>query len=173
MRAKILKLHPKTIDKLKRLKKESEIDGAYRVAKRLHAILLNNDGNTSGQISNLLDAPRSCVTEWITNYEQYGFGGLLEGYRSGRPAGLTDSQKGELSDIVESGPVAYGFLSGVWTAVMIGRVIQNEFSIEYDARHVRRILDDLGFSLQRPKRLLANADLKETESLDSLCLPAN
>jgi transposase len=171
MRAKILKLHPKTIDKLKRLKKESEIDGAYRVGKRLHAILLNYYGKTSGQISNLLDAPRSCVTEWITNYERYGFDGLLEGYRPGRPAGLTDIQKKELSDIVESGSVSYGFLSGVWTAVMIGRVIRNEFGIEYDARHVRRILDDLDFSLQRPKRVLANADPKKQNRWISYVYP--
>ena len=59
---------------------------------------------------------------------------------------------------MESGPLSYGFLSGVWTAVRVGRVIQDEFRIEYDARHVRRILDELDFSLQRPKRLLANAD---------------
>jgi transposase len=158
MRAKVLKLHPKTVEKLKRLKKESEKDGAYRVSKRLHAVLLNHDGNTSGEISSLLQIPRSCVTQWLSHYEQYGHEGLLEGHRSGRPAGLSDSQKKELADIVESGPVAYGFLSGVWTAVMIGHVIQNEFDIEYDARHVRRILDGLGFSVQRPKRLLANAD---------------
>ena len=159
MRAKFLKLHSKTVAKLKKSRKEAEIDGAYRVAKRLHAIILNSEGNTSGDISHILDTPRSCVCQWLNNYEQYGYDGLLEGYRSGRPSGLTDSQKEILSDIVESGPVAYGFLSGVWTAVMIGHIIQSEFNISYDSRHVRRILDELDFSLQRPKRLLANADL--------------
>lgn len=158
MRARVLKLHPKTIVKLQKLKKESETDGAYRVVKRLHSILLNCEGKTSGRISSLLHVPRSCVTQWLSNYEQYGFDGLLEGHRSGRPSGLSATQKKEISDIVESGPMSYGFLSGVWTAVMIGQVIKDEFGIEYDARHVRRILDDLDFSLQRPKRLLANAD---------------
>jgi len=158
MRARILNIHPKTLYKLKRLKKESEIDGVYRVAKRIHAILLNNNGKTSGEISNLLGSPRSCVTKWISNYEQYGYDSLLEGYRSGRPAGLTVEQKKELSDIVESGPIAYGFLSGIWTSIMIRAVIANEFNLEYDARHVRRILNELDFSVQRPKRILANAD---------------
>ena len=101
MCAKILKLHPKTVDKLKRLKKESEADGAYRVAKRLHAVLLNHSGNASGKISSLLHAPRSCVIQWLSNYENYGYDGLLEGHRSGRPSGLTDKQKSELSDIVD------------------------------------------------------------------------
>jgi hypothetical protein len=60
--------------------------------------------------------------------------------------------------MVESGPVSYGFLFGLWAAVMRGQVSKNEFSVEYDARHVRRILDELDFSLQRSQRLLANAD---------------
>jgi transposase len=143
---------------LKKQKKEAEMDGAYRVAKRIHAVLLNHKGKTSGEISELFSAPRSCVKQWLADYEAHGYEGLLEGHRSGRPSGLTVVEKQALSDIIESGPVSYGFLSGVWTAVIIGRVIKNEFDIEYDARHVRRILDELNFSLQRPKRLLANAD---------------
>lgn len=161
MRALILKLHPNTIKKLFRIKKESEIDGQYRVAKRIHAILLNHEGHTSGEIAKLLKAPRSKVSNWLSNYLLHGEESVLEGHRSGRPSQLSVKQKQELSDIVESGPVSYGFLSGVWTAVMIGHVIQNEFSVEYDARHVRRILDELDFSLQRPKRFLAKADPKK------------
>jgi len=158
MKALSLKLHPNTVKKLLRMKKESEIDGQYRVAKRIHAALLNHEGNTSGQIAKLLKAPRSKVSHWLANYSKYGEESFLEGYRCGRPGKLSIEQKQELSDIVESGPISYGFLSGVWTAVMIGKVISNEFGVEYDARHVRRILDELDFSLQRPKRLLAKAD---------------
>jgi transposase len=161
MKALILKLHPNTIKKLFRMKKESEIDGQYRVAKRIHAIILNHEGKTSGEIANLLKAPRSKVSNWISNYLLYGEESVLEGYRSGRPAKLTIEQKQELSDIVESGPISYGFLFGVWTAIMIGSVIQNEFGVEYDSRHVRRILDELDFSVQRPKRFLAKADPKK------------
>ena len=159
MRARYLQLHYKTAEKLLQLQKEAEKDGQYRVAKRMHAVLLNHDGKTSGAIADILKAPRSKVSLWLSNYEQYGYESFLEGYRSGRPSGLTEQQKMELADIIDSGPVAYGFSSGIWTAIMIGQVIQNEFGIGYEARHVRRILGDLDFSVQRPKRLLANADL--------------
>ena len=47
MRARLLDLHPRTIKKLLRLKKEAEGDGAYRVARRIHAVLLNHDRYTS------------------------------------------------------------------------------------------------------------------------------
>jgi transposase len=161
MKALFLKLHHNTVKKLLRMKKESEVDGQYRVAKRIHAAILNHEGKTSGQIATLLKSPRSKVSNWLSNYSKYGEESFLEGHRSGRPGKLSAKQKQELSDIVESGPISYGFLSGVWTAVMIVKVINNEFSVEYDARHVRRILDELDFSLQRPKRVLTKADPKK------------
>ena len=134
------------------------MEGAYRVAKRIHAVLLNHDEYTSGQIALLLDASRSKVSEWLKNFESYGYDALLEGHRSGRTPALSEKQRQELEDIVDSGPVAYGFTSGVWTSPMIRQVIEMEFGVSYHPGHVRKLLHDLGFSVQRPKRKLARAD---------------
>lgn len=158
MRARQLHLRSSTRHRLRRLRKEAEADGAYRVAKRIHAILLNNEGRTSGDIAHLLDAPRSKVSQWLNDYERLGFDGLLEGQRSGRPSELTAAQRQSLEDILDSGPQAYGFLSGVWSAPMIRRVLSEEVEVDYSVRHVRRLLHRLGFSVQRPKRVLARAD---------------
>ena len=158
MQPRVLCLHPRTVKKLLRLRKEAEIDGQYRVAKRIHAVLLNNDKKTSGEISSILKTPRSSVTLWLSNYEKHGYDSLLEGHRTGRPASLTNKQKIELADIVDSGPIAYGYMSGIWTSIMIAQIIENEFSVNYDPRHVRRILDEMNFSVQRPRKVLANAD---------------
>ena len=110
MRPRILHLHFKTAEKLRRLKKEAECDGAYRVAKRIHAVLLNNSGRTSGEISEILQSPLSRVSQWLRDYEEHGYEGLLEGYRSGRYPRLSGEQKTALADIIDSGPVAYGYL---------------------------------------------------------------
>ena len=158
MRPRMLHVHVKTYRKLLRLITEAEQDGAYRVAKRIHAVVLNADGRTSGEVAHILKAPRSKVSEWFSNYEAYGVEGLLEGYRSGRPARLNEEQKTTLTDIVESGPVAYGFDCGVWTSPMVGRVIEEEFDVTYHPGHVRKLLHDIGFSVQRPRRVLARAD---------------
>ena len=99
----------------------------------------------------------SRVSEWLKNYEQYGHEGLLEGYRPGRPPVMTPAQERSLADILDSGPVAYGFLSGVWTRPMITRLIQEEFGIRYHPGQVRRLLHNLGFSVQRPRRKRARA----------------
>ena len=69
MLARLLRLHPSTYKRLVRLGKEAERDGAYRVAKRLQAVVLNSEGQTSGELARILKAPRSKVSEWLQRYQ--------------------------------------------------------------------------------------------------------
>lgn len=163
MRPRIIALHPSTFRKLTRVQREAEREGAYRVARRVHAVLLNSEGRSSGEVAAILRAPRSRVSEWLANFEQYGLEGLLEGFRPGRPPRLGEAQLVQLYDIVESGPVAYGYESGVWTSPMIARVIEEEFGVSYHPGHVRKLLHAIGFSVQRPRRVLARADAEEQD----------
>ena len=158
MLPRLLRLHHGTQQKLIRLSKQAEKDGAYRVAKRLRAVVLNSEGHTSSELAKILQAPRSKVSEWLHRYQSQGVEGLLEGYRSGRPAELTQEQRQQLGDILDSGPAAYGLDSGIWTSPMIAWVIEEEFGVQYHPGHVRRLLHTLGFSVQRPRRVLARAD---------------
>ena len=141
-----------------RLSKEAQRDGAYRVAKRLQAVVLNSAGHTSGELAGILKAPRSKVSEWLARYEAHGLEGLLEGYRSGRPPQLTATQRDQFGDILDSGPVAYGLDSGLWTSPLIAWVIEEEFGVRYHPGHVRKLLHGLRLSVQRPRRRLARAD---------------
>ncbi|MGA8622126.1 MAG: IS630 family transposase [Candidatus Sulfotelmatobacter sp.] len=158
MLPRILRLHPSTYQRLVQLSKEAEREGAYRVAKRLQAVVLNSQGRTSGELAEVLQAPRSKVSEWLARYQTHGVEGLLEGQRSGRPAQLTPRQRQQLGDILDSGPVAYGLDTGVWTSPMIAWVVQEEFGVQYHPGHVRKLLHEMNFSVQRPKRVLARAD---------------
>ena len=160
---RLLRLHPRTYGRLLRLRKEAEREGAYRVAKRLQAVLLNSEGRTSGELAGILKAPRSQVSEWLSRYQAYGVEGLLEGYRSGRPPQLREPQRKQLEDLLDSGPVAYGLDSGVWTSPLIAWVIEAEFGVGYHPGHVRKLLHALGFSVQRPRRLLARADAAQQD----------
>src|SRR5438552_2908803 len=163
MRSRFLRLTAKKARELSALKREAEKDGAHRVARRIHAVLLNHQEYTSGEIAQLLEAPRSKVSLWLGQYESHGWEALLEGHRSGRPSELNSTQLSQLDDIIDSGPAAYGFTSGVWTSPMIGRVIEEEFAVRYHSGHVRKLLKELGFSVQRPRRKLAKADPVEQD----------
>jgi transposase len=158
MAPRFIKLHPRTEKKLIRMERNASTDGAYRVSMRIRAILLNHQEKTSGEIATTLNAPRSRVSEWLKIYDEQGVDGLMEGQRTGRPSRLSELQKIMLCDILDSGPIAYGQLSGVWTAKIISRIIKDEFDTQYHPSHVWKLLQDFGFTVQSPKRLLAKAD---------------
>jgi len=163
MRARYVRLSSRKAQELSALKKEAEKDRAFRVAKRIHAVLLNGQRHSSGEIATLLQAPRSKVSLWLAQYEECGWESLLEGHRSGRPRELNAQERQDLCAILDSGPVAYGFVSGVWTSPMIARVIQEEYEVSYHPGHVRKLLQELGFSVQRPRKGLAKADPVEQD----------
>jgi len=140
------------------MQREAAADGAHRVAKRIHAVLLNDDGSTSGEIAKTLNISLPAASEWLKIYSEQGVDGLLEGRRSGRPSYLSDVDKILLCDIIDSGPIAYGYVSGLWTSIRIADVIELEFGVRYHSGHVRKLLADFGFSVQSPKRVLARAD---------------
>lgn len=161
MKPRLLQLHIQTRRKLINLKKKSEEEGKYRIAKRIHAVLLNSEGKTSIEIAKLLHVDKSSVSEWLRKYEKAGHELLLEGLHSGRPPKLTEENQIKLCQIIDDGPIGYGFSSAIWTSIMIKTVIEKEFLISYHQGHVRKLLKELNYSIQRPKRVLARADEKK------------
>lgn len=57
--------------------------------------------------------------------------------------------------------MAYGLETGIWTSPLIRQVIREEFDQEYHAGHVRKLLKQLGYSVQRPTTRLVQADLAQ------------
>ncbi len=151
--------------------REAASDGADRVSKRIHAVLLNSEEYTSGKISEILNISRSKVSEWLKIYDEQGLEGLKEGERSGRPSRLSDAQKIILCDIIDSGPISFGYSSGIWTSKRIAQAIYEEFGVEYHDGHVRKLLYDFGFSVQSPKRILALADKEKQNKWISKTYP--
>lgn len=158
MRAIFANASSRTRRQLLSLRQEAQTDKAPRVALRLQAVLLSVDGHSPPQIAQLLHVHRSRVHDWVRNWNEHGVDGLKEGHRSGRPPSLTAAQREDLHDILESGPVAYGLNTGVWTSPMIAAIIAEEFGVGYHPGHVRRLLHRLGFSVQRPNTRLVQAD---------------
>ena len=148
----------RTLRRLKTLRQAAQTDKAPRVALRLQAIMLSVQGRTTGQIAQGLQVDRTRVHAWIGAWNQYRETGLLEGHRSGRPPRLDPTQRERLEDLVESGPVAYGLTTGVWTSPLLAQIIAEEFQVDYHPGHVRRLLGQWGFSVQRPTTRLVQAD---------------
>ena len=149
------------ISKLLELRRQAQKDKEPRVVLRIQGILMSLAGHTTGEIADHLKVHRSTVPLWIDQWNRYGKEGLLEGHRSGRPTGLRQEDRERLCDILDSGPVAYGLETGIWTSPLVRQVIEEEFGRQYHAGHVRRLLQQLGYSMQRPTTKLVQADEKQ------------
>ena len=85
-----------------------------------------------------------------------------DGLRTGKPPGaaprLSEEQRSKLGQVIKAGPQAAGFTSGVWTGPMLREFIFQHFGVSYHNHHIPRLLHQLGFSVQRPRKRLARAD---------------
>jgi len=160
MRPVFAKGNRRTIHRLLELRRQAHHDKAPRVALRLQGILMSLDGETAGEIAQRLKVHWSTVPLWIEHWNQYGEEGLWEGQRPGRPCRLDEAARQRLCDILDSGPVAYGLATGIWTSPLIGQILQDEFGTAYHPGHVRKLLQQLGYSVQRPTTRLVQAQLK-------------
>jgi transposase len=55
---------------------------------------------------------------------------------------------------------------------MIAWVIEEEFGIHYHPGHVRKLLHRLGFSVQRPRRVLARANADQQDRWQRYTYPS-
>lgn len=105
-----------------------------------------------------LGVSRSAINNWLLWYEAMGVDGLATGKAPGRARRLSDAQREELRTVIEAGPLAAGYSAGVWTGPMIGDLIDARYGVRYHNHHVPRLLHEIGFSVQRPRKRLASAD---------------
>jgi transposase len=119
-----------------------------------------------------LDVVRASVNQWIRWFDATGTEALRPRKAPGAAPKLIEVQRAELVALIEAGPQASGYMGGVWTGPRIGDLIRKKFGIRYHNHHVPRLLHQLGFSVQRPRKRLARADREAQEIWLRKRLPA-
>lgn len=125
---------------------------------RATAIIDYVAGRSVVDIAASLHIGESSVWDWIGWYRREGLSGLYTAKTPGSKSRLTEEQRRELSEWVVAGPLAAGFHSGMWTCAMVAELIQSRFGYGYHPQSVARLLHEIGFSVQRPRKRLARAD---------------
>jgi transposase len=149
------------IQRLRDLLKEAERSKDLGTWRRVRAVLGYLDGRSAITMGAELKVDRSAIAKWIGWFNATGADGLRSRKAPGRPPRLTEAQRRQVSRMVTAGPEAAGFASGVWTGPMIGEWIRREFGVRYHPQHIPRLLHQLGFSVQRPRRRLGQAVLAD------------
>jgi len=138
-------------------KKRKDLDSRVR----LRSILLVHEGKTLERVGQILEVARSTVQRWIERYRRRGVTGLLvRGPYQGKKPRLSLDQKREIAVMVRQGPEVSGLDTGVWTSPIIADLVKRRFGISYSPSQIRRVLHELGFSLQYPRQEPSKADEK-------------
>ncbi|MEE9391426.1 MAG: winged helix-turn-helix domain-containing protein [Planctomycetota bacterium] len=151
---------PSARRKLHRFIRDAEKRGRLEEWRRGRAILGYINGRRVVDLAKEVGKSRGSVNRWLQWYESLGVEGLVTGTAPGPAPKLTQKQRDQLSCLVENGPLAAGYQSGVWTGPMIGDLIEQRFGVRYHNHHVPRLLHRLGFSVQRPRKRLARANIE-------------
>lgn len=143
---------------LGRIVERSRSSNDLRTWSRARAVLGYVEGRSLAGLASQLGVDRSTATRWVAEYAKRGVPALRPARPRGAAAKLDGVQLERLSRLVEEGPIAAGFESAIWTARMVTALIATEFGVTYHWKYVPELLHRLGFSVQRPRKLLSRAD---------------
>jgi transposase len=76
----------------------------FRVRRRSHAILLSQQRSTREEIARVCRVHRDTVSLWIDAWQEFGFQGLEDNERSGRPPILTAEEQEQAIEIALRNP---------------------------------------------------------------------
>ena len=138
--------------------REARESGALDRWLRASVVLHYVDGRRAVEIARMLDVGESTVHDWLGWYRREGVAGLRSAKRGRSQPKLGKEERETLAGVVEAGPLAAGFSSGMWTGKMIAAVIQATFGVGFHPQSVPRLLHEMGFSVQRPRKRLSRAD---------------
>lgn len=115
-------------------------------------------GMSIEQVADTVEASTSAVGRWKQVVEREGLEGLNVKPAPGRPPRLSSAERRRLEALLRKGPRAAGMASDAWTCPRVARLIAEQFGVTYHPDHVRRILDALGWSCQKPEQRARERD---------------
>ena len=122
--------------------------------------LLSKGKLSKAEIARQVGVSRGSVTAWAKALEDKGMCGLVGKKTSGRTSKLTKEQQKKLKRTLKQGAMKAGYPTERWTLERVSELIEKEYDINYHPKGLGRVLDRLGFSLQKP---LPRADERDEE----------
>ena len=149
---------------IQKMEKEYAKSGRTRWADQCKGILLLARGYNMDETSKILNRPYSTVQQWSRRFRRTGVRSLTpQTATRGRKKKLGNHERLLLAKAIERGPNAAGYNGNVWTGKIVADYIENRWGVKYHPGHVRKLLSQLGFSVQFPREKLALADKEAQE----------
>jgi transposase len=118
---------------------------------RKRALASIHEGQNPSDVAKAFCIGRRTIYNWIALYRNGGWGALDARKRGGRPR-LLDGKKLQwvYKTVVDKNPLQMKLPFALWTAKMIGNVIEKKYGIALSKASVCRLLNQLGITPQRP-----------------------
>lgn len=121
-------------------------------ARRMEAARRFARGESQAVVARALGVTRVTACRWFQAWRAKGRAGLKGAGRPGHKPALDGPQLGQVGRALRRGPRAHGFDTDAWTLPRIARLIERLTGVRHHPGHVCRIVQKMGWSLQRPAR---------------------
>jgi len=118
-------------------------------SRRFRGFGLLEKGFSQAEVARRVGVHRQSVSRWAALVQQRGLS-ALQHRRAGRKPRLDSEQFQRIEHGLREGPQALGYDTPLWTAVRVADLIERQTGVQYHPDHIYRLLQQLGWSCQRP-----------------------
>jgi transposase len=126
---------------------ETETIPEYR--QRIEIMLLADEGQTQTQICRVLGCSPLTARHWIFMAKS-GHAHNWQEQPIGRPKIVNAEYLNRLKELVSKNPRDFGYSFPRWTGQWLGKHLSKEFNIEVSARHINRLIKEIGANIEQP-----------------------
>lgn len=126
--------------------------------RRIRAARLFAQGDPQAEVVRRFRVSRPTAHRWYQAWRRGGVAGLKGAGRAGRKPRLSVADRQRLEVALLRGPRAWGFRTELWTLERIAQVIGKVAQVSYSLSQTWRVLQQLGWSRQRPARRAKERD---------------
>lgn len=129
---------------------------------RLLAAIRRKKGESIDTIAAALEKPRRTIHGWLQRFEQRRLQAVHDKKQPGRTPKLDKSQLKSLRRELIRGPAHVP--GRLWTVRVLSEHIKKNYGTQYKRHNIIRLLNALGFSVQKPRQQHFKADVRKQVS---------
>ena len=140
-------------------------------SRRLLSLAAVLDGMNRTEAARIGGMDRQTLRDWVHRFNAQGPDGLLDSWSKGPEPRLSEEQRAEMAELVETGPdrAVHGVVR--WRRIDLQRVILERFGVAYHERTVGKLLKALGFSHVSARRRHPAQDARTIEAFKKTSRP--
>lgn len=127
----------------------------------MRAMELLDQGLNQTEVAAKIGCDSSSVCRWQQKRQREGIEALQSKPLPGPRPKLSIEQKEQLTGILLEGAQKAGYSNDLWNQKRVAQVIRGQFGIGYHSNHMWRLLQGIGWSVQKPEKQARERDEKK------------